>query len=53
MKDGKTQLLPENYYHYNTSMKAEQFISMNADKNLTPKTYVMNSGLIGHGPVVF
>lgn len=30
MKDGKNQQLPENYCHYSTSMKAEQFISVNA-----------------------
>lgn len=34
-------------------MKAEQFISGSSDKNPTPKTYVMNSDLIGHGPVIF
>lgn len=34
-------------------MKAEQFIKRACKQNPTPKTYVTNSDLIGHGPVQY
>lgn len=34
-------------------MKAQWFIRVSPGKNPIPKTYVMNSDLIGHGPAQF